>query len=200
MLDISINPPMGFVQNIMGSRNRINRHPDNYRDFREMPQPPPYRGPGQLPVHPAVLEEELELQHREMQRLITDNRGIIDDNTHLQRELTSAKDEIHRLSQQVIPKVRAEKEAQTRDLIDKKIKLESELRALEPTRKEVGQLRNDVKKLNSVRLDLSSKVQGLTKDVTRLQAENQEIIAMRNDIDVLCEDLYEARFVMNDLI
>lgn len=179
----------------MAGRNRIGRHPETFRDFRDEPPPPLLsRGLGPLPpLHPAILEEELEIKHREIQRMIAENRAIIDENTHLQRDLRAAKDEIHRLGQ-VIPKLRADKETKKRELIENKLKLEAQLRANEPVRKEVVQLRNEVQKLNTLRQDLSAKVQGLTKDATRLQAENQQLIPMRADIDGLRKDIYEARF------
>ncbi|PKI73033.1 hypothetical protein CRG98_006584, partial [Punica granatum] len=188
------NPRLRAIRNNMAGRNRVSRHPENFRDFRDgLPPPLLTRRLGPLPpLHPAALEEELEIKHREMQRIVAENRAIIDDNTHLQRELRAAKDEIHRLGQGIL-KLRAEKEAQKRELIDNKLKLEALLRAAEPVRKEVVQLRNEVQKLNAIRQDLSAQVQGLTKDATRLQAENQQLIPMRADFDVLRKELYEAR-------
>lgn len=175
----------------MAGRNRIpRRHHDDFRSFHE---PVMNRGPGPMPIHTAALEEELEMQHREMQRIILENRHVIDDNTILQRELAAAKDEIHRLGQ-VIPNLRAEKEADARKLIERGLKLEADLRASEPLRGEVIQLRSEIQKLNSLRQELSSQVQGLTKDINLLQAENQQLIAMRSDIDGMHKELVEARF------
>uniref|UniRef100_A0A2N9FW20 Protein FLX-like 3 n=1 Tax=Fagus sylvatica TaxID=28930 RepID=A0A2N9FW20_FAGSY len=176
----------------MSGRNRMPRHPENFRGLRDGPRSVMNRGAGPLSIHPAALEEELEIQHRDMQRIIAENRLVIDDNTHLQRELTAAKDEIHRLGQ-VIPKVRAEKDAQARELMEKGLKLEADLRASEPLRAEVMQLRSEVQKLNSLRQDLSTQVQRLTQDINRAQAENQELVAMSSDMDGMHKDLMEAR-------
>ncbi|XP_048319137.2 protein FLX-like 3 isoform X1 [Ziziphus jujuba] len=132
------------------------------------------------------------MQHREMQRVLAENRHVIDDNTLLQRELTAAKDEIHRLGQ-VIPKLRAEKEANIRVLIERGLKLEADLHASEPLRAEVIQLRTEIQKLNSLRLELFSQVQGLTKDINQLQAENQQLVGMRADVDGMHKELVEAR-------
>lgn len=174
----------------MAGRNHAPRHHNGFRNFHE---PVMNRGSGPLPVHPAALEEELEMQHREMQRVLAENRHVIDDNTLLQRELTAAKDEIHRMGQ-VIPKLRAEKKADIRVLFERGFKLEADLRASEPLRAEVIQLRTDMKKLNSLRQELSSQVQGLTKDINQLQAENEQLIGMRADIDGMHKELVEARF------
>ncbi|KAL6186589.1 hypothetical protein ACLB2K_042709 [Fragaria x ananassa] len=176
----------------MAGRNRMPRHADGFRGYRDVPRPGIHRQPEAFSIHPAVLEEELAMQHRGMQRIITENRLVIDDNTVLQRALTDAKDEIHRLGQ-VIPKLRAEKEAETRELIERGLKLEADLRAVEPIRAEVVQLRAENQKLNALRQELSTQIQGLTQEVTRLQAENQQLVAMRTDVDGMRNELVETR-------
>lgn len=174
-------------------------YPENILRSHDGPRTVMKRGPGPLPIHPAALEEELEMQHREIRRIISENRLVIDDNTLLQRELAAAKDEIHRLGQ-VIPKLQAEKEAQAMELIERGLKLEADLRASEPLRVEVMQLRAEVQKLNALRQDLSTKIQRLTQDNTRVQAENQQLTSMRGDVNHMRKDLLEARFGMELLI
>ncbi|KAG8382905.1 hypothetical protein BUALT_Bualt05G0128300 [Buddleja alternifolia] len=166
---------------LMAGRNRMTRHTDNFR--------------GPIPVpHPVAIEEELELQRRDIQRLLAENRHVIDDNVMLQRDLTAVKDEIHRLNQ-VIPKMHADKEAHRRELIERGLKLESELRSTEPLRAEVVQLRSEVQKLNTQRQDLSSQVQNLTKDINRMQGENKQVAAMKTDVDKLRKELVDVRRV-----
>jgi hypothetical protein len=48
--------------------------------------------------------------------------------------------------------------------------------------------------LNALRQDLSAQVQRLTQDVNHAQAENQQLIDMRGDIDGMHNELIEARF------
>ncbi|XP_057963432.1 protein FLX-like 3 [Malania oleifera] len=176
----------------MAGRNRLPHHADGLRGFRDGPRPVLNRGPGPLPLHPAAMEEEIELRHRELQRIVAENRHVIEDNTILERELAAAKEEIHRLGQ-VIPKLRADKDAQARELIERGLKLEAELRAAEPLRAEVVQLRAEVMKLNTLRQDLSGQVQGLTQDITRMKAENQQFMALRTDVEGMHKEVAEAR-------
>lgn len=177
----------------MSGRNRMPRHPESYRGAHEDPRALPHRIPMPLPPHPAALEEELELQHRDIQRLLAENRHVIDDNVMLQRDLTSVKDEIHRLTQ-VIPKMHADKEAQRRELIERGRKLEAELRSTDPLRVEIVQLRADAQKLNAQNKELSSQAQNMTKDINRLQSENKEVAAMKSDIDKMRKDLIDTRY------
>ncbi|KAI4313930.1 hypothetical protein L6164_026872 [Bauhinia variegata] len=176
----------------MAGRHRMPRHSDGFRGYRDGPRPIMNRGPGLLPPHPAALEEELELQRRDIQNILAENRVVVDDNTILQRQLTAAKEDTYRLGQ-IMQKVQADKEAHTRELIERGRKLEADLRASEPLKAEVMQLRAEVQKLNSLRQDLLAKVQGLTQDINRLKTENQQIVAMRADIDRMRKELIEAR-------
>ncbi|KAL4569331.1 hypothetical protein LXL04_024967 [Taraxacum kok-saghyz] len=170
----------------MSGRNRMPRGP------REGPIPPMHRGPVPLPPHPATLEEELELQHRDIQRIMVENGHVVEENVSLQRELTAVKEEIHRLGQ-IIPKLHADKDARARDLIDRGMKLEAELRDSEPLMADVRQLRGEAQKLNSMRQELSGQVQTLTKDTSRLKAENEQVVALKSDIDGMRKDLVDMR-------
>ena len=75
------------------------RQPDNFRGFRDVPPPVLHRGHGPLPIHPAAMEEELEIQHRDIQRILAENRHVVEENTILQRELEGVKDQIRKLDQ-----------------------------------------------------------------------------------------------------
>ncbi|CAL9009820.1 unnamed protein product [Prunus brigantina] len=176
----------------MAGRHRVPREAMN--DRRGYPLEGPFgRGPPMRPLpHPAVLEEELEMQHAEIRRLLADNRRLVEDRMTLQRELGAAKEEIHRMNV-AFSDIRAEEELQSRELFEKGRKLEADLRATEPLKNEAKQLRSEVQKLNNVRKELSTQVQTLTQDVARLQSDNQQIPLLRADIDGLHQELMHAR-------
>ncbi|KAK7261726.1 hypothetical protein RIF29_28044 [Crotalaria pallida] len=194
----------------MASRHhhRVHREPLNSRRgggggypaegpyARPLP-PPPVPRAHVLPPHPAVLlEEEIDLQRAEMRRLVADNRRLLDDRVALQRDLAAAKEDLHRMNR-AIGDMRADHEAHSRELIDKGLKLEADLKATEPLKSEVLQLRAEVKKLSSVKQDLAEKVQTLTQDVTRLQADNQQISLLKSEIDGLQRELMRARTLVD---
>ncbi|XP_068660067.1 protein FLX-like 3 isoform X2 [Aristolochia californica] len=181
----------------MAGRNRMPRYVDDARR-RGYPNPPEnlppqfIRGPLPHPPHPALLEEELEIQHAEIRRLVGENRRLVEDRMGMQRELGMAKEEIHQMNL-VIADIRADKEAHSRELIERGMKLEADLRAAEPLRSEVLQLRSEVQKLNSVRQDLSAQVQSLTQELGRLQADNQQIPLLRTELDGIRQEMARAR-------
>ncbi|MBA0779326.1 hypothetical protein Gotri_003588 [Gossypium trilobum] len=177
----------------MAGRNRIPREAFNDRHGfppeRSFLRGPPL--PQQRP-HPVLLEEELEMQHAEIRRLLTDNSRLVEDRIAIRQELGAAKEEIHRLNL-FIGDVRAEQELYSRGLIDKGLKLEADLRATEPIKKEVVQLREEVQKLNNNKQELTGQVQALKQDIGRLQADNQQIPVLRAEIDGLHQELMHAR-------
>jgi len=177
----------------MAGRNRIPRDAfDNRRGYP--PEGPLVRVPlpRQMPPHPAMLEEELEMQHMEIRRLLGENRRLVEDRVALQRELGAAKEELHHMNV-VIGDIRAEQEMHSRELIERGLKLEADLRATESIRNEAVQLRAEVKKLNATRQDQAGQIQNLTQDLAKLKADNQQIPRMRSEIDGLHQELMRAR-------
>lgn len=178
----------------MAGRNRLPRHVfDERRGYPGVPEGPPFiRGPLPRPPHPALLEDELEIQHAEIRRLVGENRRLAEDRLGLQQELAITKEELHRMNI-AITEIRAGNEAHSRELIEKGLKLEADLRATDPLRNEVIQLRAEAQKLNSLRQEMTTQVKNLKQDLAKLQADNQEIPLMRTEIDGLHQELVRAR-------
>lgn len=179
----------------MAGRNRIPREAfDNRRGFPAeghiargpMPRPTP---------HPALLEEELEIQHLEIRRLLGENRRLVEDRIALQRESAAAKEELYRMNL-AIGDMQAEHEIRSRELIERGLKLEGDLRATEPLKNEAKQLHVEVQKLNIIKQDLTGQVQSLTKDRAKLQADSQQIPHFRAEIDGLHQELLRARYLL----
>ncbi|CAN1168746.1 Protein FLX-like 3 [Linum perenne] len=179
----------------MAGRNRVPR--EVYGDRHGFPPERYYiRGPPMphrpLPPHPAMLEEELERQHADMRGLLGENRRLVEDRIALQQELGAAKEELHRMNI-VIGEIRNEQEMRSRELIEKGMKLEADLRATEPLKDEAVQLRAEVKKLRDAKKDLVAQVQSLKKDLERAQVENKQVPGLKREIEGLHKDLMHAR-------
>lgn len=160
------------------------------------PGGPPSRGPMSrpMPPHPAILEEELEMQHHEIRRLLGENRRLVEDRIALQRELGAAREELRRMNNAVAD-IQADNEMHSRQLIEKGLKLEADLRAAEPLKNEAAQLHAEVERLNSIRHDLSGQVQILKKDLAKLQADNKQLPSLRAEHERILQELMHARFI-----
>ncbi|KAK9755949.1 hypothetical protein RND81_01G061700 [Saponaria officinalis] len=177
----------------MSGRNRMPR--DGFNDRRRGP-PTEYIVPGPIlrapPHHPAILEEEIQIQRSEMRKLLDDNRRLAEDRVALQRELGAAREEIHHMNR-AISDIRSEQELHSRDLIEKGLKLEADLRASEGFKKDAVQLRSEVQKLEKIRQELVAQAQSFSKDLAKLKADNQQIPRLKAEIDGLQQELMHTR-------
>ncbi|GER53509.1 protein kinase PKN/PRK1 [Striga asiatica] len=145
-----------------------------------------------LPPHPALLEEELEIRHVELRRLLGDNRRMVEDRVTLERELAAAKEELRRMNI-AIGDMRAEQELQSRELIERGRKLEADIHATEPLKNEAAKLRTEIRRLNAVRQDLLGQAQALSEELAKLRSDNQQIPVLGSEIDGLHQELLRAR-------
>ncbi|KAG8093463.1 hypothetical protein GUJ93_ZPchr0012g22008 [Zizania palustris] len=142
--------------------------------------------------HPAILEEEIEMQEVEYRRLMVDHRALVDDQLTLHQELQAGKDEIRHLNM-IIADINAKKEAYISELVDKRRKLEAELRANESLRDEIMQFRGEIDRLLVDRKELSAKAASIMHELTRKNSDKQQIPMLKDEIDGLRQELVNAR-------
>ncbi|CAO2188286.1 unnamed protein product [Urochloa humidicola] len=166
----------------MAGRHRVPRqYHDDPRGHRDAP-PPLARTRA---VSPRRLEEELSSRRAEMRRIHEDNQRLADEIVGLRQTIPLMKEDLH-ASSQAVPKLRAEKELESRELTQRNLKLEAELRALEPLRQDALHLRSEAGKL-------AAKVQSLLKELEHHKSESQKIPAMIAERDALRQELIQAR-------
>ncbi|CAH2033492.1 unnamed protein product [Thlaspi arvense] len=175
----------------MSGRNRIHR--DSFHDRRGFsPERPFLRGPPLVQPPPPSLLEDLQIQDVEIRRLLSDNHRLADDRALLERELGSAKEELHRMNL-MVSDLRAEQDLQLREFSEKRHNLEADIRAMESYKKEAAQLRGEVQKLSDIKHELSGDVQILRKDLVKLQSDNKQIPGLRAEVKDLQKELMHAR-------
>lgn len=174
----------------MAGRHRVPRHYEEPRGYRDAPPPPLART---RVVSPRRLEEELSSRRAEMRRIREENQRLADEIVGLRQTIPHMKEDLH-ASSQAVPKLRADKELESRELTQRNLKLEAELRALEPLRQDALHLRSEAGKLQSLRQELAAKVQGLLKELEHHKSESQKIPAMIAERDALRQELIQARY------
>uniref|UniRef100_A0A0E0J7N5 Protein FLX-like 3 n=1 Tax=Oryza nivara TaxID=4536 RepID=A0A0E0J7N5_ORYNI len=142
--------------------------------------------------HTAMLEEEIEIQEAEFRRLMADHRALAEERLALHRELQAGKDEVRHLNT-IIADISAKKETYIGELVDKRRKLEAELRANESLRDEIVQLRGEIDKHLVVRKELSARSASIMHELTREQSNKQQIPMLKAEIDALRQELVHAR-------
>ncbi|KAL8189348.1 hypothetical protein R6Q57_028914 [Mikania cordata] len=167
-----------------GYDNRNGYHVGGPPSWAPMPRP--------MPPHPAMLEEEFEIQHHEIRRLLGENRRLVEDRIALQRDLGAAKDELRQMNI-AITDIQEQNELHSTKLIENCLKLEADLRATEPLKNEAKQLNAEVERLNSVSRDLSGRIQILQNGLAKLQTENEQLLSLRAEHERILQELIHAR-------
>ncbi|TVU05789.1 hypothetical protein EJB05_48972 [Eragrostis curvula] len=174
----------------MAGRHRAPRqYYDEPRGFRDDQPPPLVRSRS---ISPRRLEEELSSRRGEMRRIREDNQRLADEIVNLRQAKPRLKEDLH-VASQAIPKLRAEKALELRELTQRNLKLEAELRTLEPLRQDALHLRSEAGKLQSLKQELSAKVQDLLKELEHQKSESQKIPAMISERDALRQELIQTR-------
>ncbi|CAN6929101.1 unnamed protein product, partial [Brassica oleracea] len=155
---------------------------------------------------PERLLEDLHVQTVEIQRLFNDNHRLAEHRVLLERELGSAKEELHRMNL-AVSELRAEYDLQSRDFSER---MQDDARAMESYKEELhrmnlvisdlradkeeaAQLRGEVQKLNDIKRELSGDVEILRKDLVKLQSDNMQIPGLRAEVQDLKKELMHAR-------
>lgn len=149
-------------------------------------------GPRQLPPHPAIIEERLAAQHQDIQGLLIDNQRLAATHVALKQELEATQHELQR-ADHFARSMHTEKDMQMRELYEKSVKMEADLRGAEAMGTELMRLHADIKDLTAGRQKLTAQVQAMTQDLGRATAELQQIPAVKAEIEGLKQDLQRAR-------
>ncbi|XP_057966918.1 protein FLX-like 1 isoform X2 [Malania oleifera] len=149
-------------------------------------------GPRALPPHPAIIEERLAAQHNEIQGLLLDNQRLAATHVALKQELEVAQHELQRMGH-FAGSLHAEKDIQMREMYEKSIKMEMDLRGVEAMKNELLQLQADIKELSALRQDLTGQVQALNQDLVRATGDLQQAPALKAEIETMKHELQRAR-------
>ncbi|KAK9268804.1 hypothetical protein L1049_000568 [Liquidambar formosana] len=150
------------------------------------------RGPGPLPPHHAIIEERLAAQHQDIQGLLVDNQRLAATHVALKQELEVTQHELQRMAH-FAGSLHAEKDVQMREMYEKSIKMEVDLRGVEAMRAELHQVHADIKELSAARQELMGQVQAMTQDLTRATADLQQAPALKAEIESMKQELQRAR-------
>ncbi|WVZ74860.1 hypothetical protein U9M48_022983 [Paspalum notatum var. saurae] len=145
------------------------------------------------PIHLPPFQGELSVRCEEIRRIAADNTLVLEDILALNQELAVIEDKIHMLTNQTIPRHRADNEREYRDIIQGGMKLEEEMHALEPIKEEVLHLSSEKMELEGLCKELSVKVQSLYSELEQTQFEKRQIPGMRAELQGLQEEIFRAR-------
>lgn len=91
-------------------------------------------------------------------------------------------------------KVRQEREADVRQVIERSLKADAEARVVEEMRAELSQVKADVQKLGATRNETLDRFQGMKVEVSRAREELAQASAVRAEIDAMSREIQRGRF------
>ncbi|VVA97651.1 unnamed protein product [Arabis nemorensis] len=148
--------------------------------------------PRGLPQHLSVIEDRLVAQNQDVQGLLADNQRLAATHVALKQELEVAQNELQRMMH-YIDSLRAEEDIMMREMYDKSMRSEMELREVDAMRADVQNVRADIKEFTSSKQDLASQVHVMTQDLARLTADLLQIPTLTAEIENTKQELQRAR-------
>ncbi|GAV60674.1 hypothetical protein CFOL_v3_04203 [Cephalotus follicularis] len=149
-------------------------------------------GPRLLPPHPAIFEERLAAQHQDIQGLLADNQRLAATHVALKQELEATQHELQRMVH-FAESVRTEKDGQMREMYQKSVQLEVDLRGVEAMRSELAHVKSDIKELSNARQELTGQVLFMTQDLASITADLHQAPALKAEIEAMRQELQQTR-------
>ncbi|XP_050219925.1 protein FLC EXPRESSOR [Mercurialis annua] len=140
----------------------------------------------------TILEDRIAIQRREIQTLLRDNQHLATNHLALKQDLSFIQDEIRRLKA-AAANVKAERDDQVREVYERSLKLDSEVRSIDALRGELAQVRADVEKLSVHRQELATDLRVISSDVAKAKMEKEQIIEVKNEIKIMQMEIQSGR-------
>ncbi|KAJ6819766.1 protein FLX-like 1 [Iris pallida] len=168
-------------------------HPHPHHPHQHHPSERPRAFPHSHPHSAAArIEERMAAQHEDVQVLLVDNQRLAATHVALKQELAAVHSKLRHASA-AAGGVRADRDAHLREVYEKSLKMEAELRAVEAMKEELIQVRGDIHKLNAAKQELTGQIQILTQDLSRASDDVSQVPAIKEEIDSMKHELQSAR-------
>ncbi|KAK7385573.1 hypothetical protein VNO78_31298 [Psophocarpus tetragonolobus] len=139
-----------------------------------------------------ALEERVEARRREIQALLTDNQRLAGIHMALKQDLAATQEELRRLSA-AAAEVKAGRDAEVREIYEKSLKVDAEVRAVASMSAELDRVRADVQELAAARKELAAQLQAVESDIAKVRAEALFVPAIKTDIEVMRHEIQRGR-------
>ncbi|GAV58682.1 hypothetical protein CFOL_v3_10069, partial [Cephalotus follicularis] len=144
------------------------------------------------PPRSHLLEDRIAIQHREIQSLLLDNQRLSAVHVALKEELVLAEREIRHLSAAAAD-VKAERDAQVREVYERSLKLDAEVRTIDAMHAELDQVRAHVQKLGEIKQELTARLEAIDGDIAKARKDAQQVPVIKCEIDTFHKEIQKGR-------
>ncbi|XP_030969790.1 protein FLC EXPRESSOR isoform X1 [Quercus robur] len=142
--------------------------------------------------HSLILEDRIAIQHREIQSLLGDNQQLASAHVALKHDLSAAQHDLRVLSV-TASDIKAERDAEIRDVYERSLKLDAEARAVDAMTSELARVQADLHQFGSARQDLTAQLQALEDDLARVREDSQEVPEIKAEIEIMRKEIQRGR-------
>ncbi|KAF5809691.1 hypothetical protein HanRHA438_Chr04g0170421 [Helianthus annuus] len=144
------------------------------------------------PPRHRLSDDRVAVHHRDVQTLLVDNQRLAATHVALKQELGVALQDLRHLSG-VAGKVKAERAAEVREVFEKAVKMEAEVRVVDELRGELVKVGGDVKKLGVENKEFVEKVRETNGEIMKERAKQQEFEMVKGDIEGMKQEIQKGR-------
>ncbi|CAM8955470.1 unnamed protein product [Rhodiola kirilowii] len=142
--------------------------------------------------HLARFEDKVASQQKELQTLVIDNQRLGATHVALRQELAHSRKEISQLKT-VAARIKAERDAQVRELYERPLKIDAEARAVEAMTEDLSRVRVDVQKLSLRRQELGLELKGIDSELVEARLKLQQLPEVRTAVESLRQEVQRGR-------
>ncbi|CAH2060065.1 unnamed protein product [Thlaspi arvense] len=140
----------------------------------------------------AILEDQIAIQHREIESLLADNQKLAVAHIGVKDQLNLAKRELAQLLE-TAAKVKADREAKVREVYQNSLRMEAEARVVNGIGAEFDQVRSDVQRLAEDRQKLTTELAMLDGEIAKAKPNAERATEIKAEIETLREEVSKGR-------
>lgn len=142
--------------------------------------------------HVTHLEDRITIQHREIQSLLLDNQRLAANHVALKQDLSLAQQELRHLTA-AANNVKAERDAEVREVYERSLKMNAEVRAINALRAELAKVHCDIEKLTLNRQELTEQLQVFNSKLGKAKEEVKKFPEVKSAIEMVQQEVEKGR-------
>ncbi|KAL8129883.1 hypothetical protein V2J09_019038 [Rumex salicifolius] len=142
--------------------------------------------------HSSAIEDRVSAFQRELQLLLLENQRLAATHVALKQELSSTHQDLRHLAA-ISQKIKAERDAEVREVLERSIKVEAEFRTVEAFKGKLKDVREDVEKLGVEKEELGAQLNVVNGEIERTKLELGEVPEIRAEMESIAQDIEKGR-------
>ncbi|XVE79852.1 hypothetical protein DITRI_Ditri14bG0090100 [Diplodiscus trichospermus] len=143
-------------------------------------------------IHQHHLEDRVAIQHREIQSLLLDNQRLAASHLALEQDLSLAQQELRHLSA-AAANVKAERDAEVREVYERSLKMDAEARAVDAMGAELARVRADVQKFTVDCQELKAQLDAISDELAKARTEAKQVPVIKTEMDAIRQEIHKGR-------